>query len=759
MTALSVIGQSVPKTDGVAKVTGRTAYAADMIQPGMLTGRMLCSPHAHARILSIDTSAAEQMKGVYAVATNADATTNRIGQFLEDRYVLAHERVRYVGEPVAAVAATDDETAAEALDRIVVEYEPLPAIFDPKEAMKPGAPIFHPDLATYKDNGPSRRSGNVRNEVRVKRGDVEKAFAECDVIVEDEFRTQYAHQGYIEPRACVASVDGSGHITIWTTTKAPFRVRQSVVQGLNLPMSKVRIIVPAMGGDFGGKGSASIEPIAAILARKSGRPVRIAVTREEEMAGNPRRHASTSHVKVGFTKDGTFHALQGEVYYDAGAYSGGIRGLAHTVGNFMGPYRVGSVDIVGYSVYTNNVPGGQVRAPGAPQTFFAIEQVVDEAARRLNLDPFELRRRIALREGDMSPGGHHIVKNLNVADTLNHCEEAARGFRRGPNRGIGVACGNWHLEAELGTASSASLKCNEDGTVVLSTGLTDNGAGQYTLMSQIVAEVLGIAPTDVNIIAADTDHTPYESGTGGSNTTYRVGNTIKQAAEHARQQILHLAAEKLEANVEDLELANRKVYVRGAPDRSVGLGAIATAALTSRGGPIIGTNASERERWLDALGKAEGVIDAPAVVAAAVELEVDPATGQITVLNYVAAQDVGHALNPRLVEGQIEGSVSNGLGYALTEEFHVDDKGNTRNPSFLDYKMQTAVDTPRILPVMVEEQSDFGPYGAKGVGEPSVTVVAAAIANAVRDAIGVRVRECPVTPERVRRALDEAAKR
>lgn len=774
MTTYGVIGKSFPKADAREKATGKAAYSADVQLSGLLRGKILRSPHPHAWIRRIDTSKAEQLKGVAAVVTAKDATPTRFGQFLADRTVFATDRVRFAGDSVAAVAAVDEATAEEALGLIDVEYEELPAVFDTAAAMSPEAPILHPDLAEYKDVAPSRRYGNVRNDVQVKKGDAAAAFAACDLVLEGRFRAHPSHPGYLEPRACAASWDSSGKVTIWSATKAPFRVRTNVADGLGVPLSKVRIIVPALGGDFGGKGGATIEPIAAVLARKAGRPVRLVMTREEEMAFQATRHPCTIELKVGATRDGLLRAVQGQAIFDVGAYSMGGNGKATACVNLLGPYRVADADLAGLAVYTNNVPAGQVRAPAGPQTFFAMETMMDDLARRLDVDPWEIRRRNALQEGDRSPTGRHVLRNVAMRAAIDAAAaatgplslapspNAGRGdgeaggeadAGRGRTRwGVGVASGCWHLEAELGTASSASIKLNEDGSAVLFSGVTENGGGQYALMAQIVAEVLGMAPEDVSVMGADTDATPYESGTGGSNTTYRVGNTVKQAAEDARAKLLDLAAERLEANVEDLEIRDKQVSVKGSPDRAQGIGALAAAALTSRGGPIIGVNAPERQRWLEALGEVHGTIDAPALVSAAAEVKVDPETGSVRVLRYVAAQDVGFALNPQNVTAQIEGSVSNGLGYALTEE-SIRRDGRILNSSFLDYKMPTALDTPPILPVMVEGRSTFGPYGAKGVGEPSISSVPSAIINAVYDAVGVRIRETPVTPEKVLKAL------
>ncbi|MBI2910591.1 MAG: xanthine dehydrogenase family protein molybdopterin-binding subunit [Chloroflexi bacterium] len=419
MTSYGVIGRSLPKADAREKATGKAIYAADVQLAGLLHGKILRSPHPHARIRRIDTSKAAHVRGVVAVATAGDATPNRFGQFLADRTVFATDRVRFAGDPVAAVAAVDEATAEEALGLIEVEYGELPAVFDTTAAMSPEAPILHPDLDDYKDVAPSRRYGNVRNDVRVKKGDAAAGFAACDVVLEGRFRAHPSHPGYLEPRACVASWDASGKVTIWSATKAPFRVRTNVADGLGLPLSKVRIVVPALGGDFGGKGGATIEPIAAVLARKAGRPVRLVMTREEEMAFQPTRHPCSIDLKVGATREGMLKAVQGQAIFDVGAYSMGGNGKANTCVNLLGPYRVANADLTGLAVYTNNVPAGQVRAPAGPQTFFAMESMMDELARRLGLDPWEIRRRNALQDGDRSPTGRHVLRNVAMRAAID----------------------------------------------------------------------------------------------------------------------------------------------------------------------------------------------------------------------------------------------------------------------------------------------------------------------------------------------------
>ncbi len=754
------VGRSVPKVDAKQKVTGEALYAGDIRFPGTLFGKILRSPVPHARLVGVDTREAERLPGVLAVVTARDALPVRIGRFIQDKTPLALDKVRHVGEPVAAVAAIDRLTAEKALDLIKVTYEELPAVFDPFEALVPGAPLIHEELPAYVDAIPSRRYGNVRNEVRYAWGDLEAAFAKADLVCQETYTTQAVNHVYLEPRTAVAVADRSGKLTIWCSTKSPFAFRSQVAQSLGMSISRVRIIAPSVGGDYGGKGLATIEPICALLAQKSGRPVRLELSRQEELAWGYVRHPAVINLRTAMRSDGTLLAVQGQLVYDTGAYNDAIMGLAHSCFNLVGPYKTRAVELVGRTVYTNNIPAGHVRAPGAPQTLFAIESQIDIMARKLGLDPWRVRNHNAVGNGSLSATGYGTLQNVGLTECLRKAAESASRVRRkdGPNHGIGVACGQWEVFPSDNVAPSrAVVMINEDGSATVLSGITDQGGGQYTTMTQIAAEVLGLSLEDVSLVVGDTDVCPFESGTGASATTKRAGNSVRFAAQDAREQLLALASARLEAAVSDLAIEGKRVYVRGTPDKAVPVSELVRIAAASTGGLVIGISTEGQKRLMAAMKEAEGTIGSPSYSVQVAEVQVDPETGRIQLLSYLTVQDVGCALNPMNVEGQVEGSIAFGLGYALSEEV-CQERGNTLTKDLLDYRVPRATDVPDINVNMVEEPSSFGPYGAKGVGELGITPVAAALANAVEDAIGIRITKLPITPEKVLQALKQREK-
>lgn len=756
-----VIGKAVPRSDARLKATGIACYAADVRLPGRepLCGKILRSPHPHARIVSIDTSKAASLPGVHAVVTGKDATAERIGFMMRDRHVLTRDKVRFVGDPVAAVAAVDEATALEALALIHVEYDILPAVFTPEEALADGAPLIHEELSTYESQVPIQPQGNVHNRVAFERGDVDPAFAQADVVIEGTFKTQPVHHGYIEPKACIVQADELGKINVWAAHKGPFNLRSTISTGLGTPLSQVRVSTPVVGGDFGGKSAPSIEPICALLALKAGRSVKIELDGHEELATHYVRHSGTINLKLAATREGKLLAVEGELTFNCGGYCGGLGGNAGSCSNLQGAYNVPAVRLQGRAVFTNSLPTGAVRAPGAPQTVFAIESMMDRLARELNLDPFEIRRINAIGEGNPALGPRGKMGKNGLRETIDKAAEyvSQKMSDRKLHQGVGVACGLWGAGA-MGplNPSKSIVKLNEDGSATLLTGMAENGAGQHVVLSQVVAEVLGLEAEEVAVVAADTEITPFDSGPGGSMGTVRVSLASKFAAEDARSQLLALAAAKLEAKVEDLEIANRQVQVKGSPDQGISLAALAKAAMDSPAGAIVGTGPTEREHWLAEARAAGAVADNSSFCTHAAKVEVDTETGQVTVLEYVAAQDVGRALNPVTAAGQIHGAVVNGLGYALHEELLLN-QGHTLNATFADYRLPAADTTPAVHAIMVEQPSARGPYGARGIGESSVTPVAAAIANAIYDAVGVRVQSLPITPEKLLGALREKA--
>ncbi|MDO8691076.1 MAG: xanthine dehydrogenase family protein molybdopterin-binding subunit [Dehalococcoidia bacterium] len=752
----AIVGRSIPKVDARQKATGEAIYAGDLHMPGMLCGMILGSTRPHARLVAVDTSEAKLLPGVMAVVTGQDAGRVRIGRFIKDRTILAVDKVRYIGEPVAAVAAVDRATAEQALSLIRVTYEDLPAVFNPVDALQPGAPIIHEDLGGYLDTMPSKRYGNVRNEVRYAWGDMEAALSGADLVQEETFATQAVHAGYLEPRIAIASAEPSGRLTIWSSNKAPFVFRSQVSQALGMPVSQVRMIALTVGGDHGGKGLATIEPICGLLALKCGRPVRLELSRTDEFCTGFGRHPSVTKLKTAMRRDGSLLAVQGEITFDSGGYSDAITGLAHACFNLVGPYRAQAVDVVGLSVYTNNIPGGHVRAPGAPQTIFAIESQIDIMARKLGLDPWAVRRLNAVDEGSMSATGHGVLRNVALRQCLDEAQRASEDLKKdGPNQGIGIGCSQWEVfPFEHVAPSRAMVTINEDGSATLLSGVTEQGGGQYTTIAQIAAEELGLGLGDIGLVVADTDASPFESSTGASATTQRAGNSVRFAAQDARDQLLALAAEKLEASPSDLVLENRRVFVRGVPDKGVHVADLIRTAIMTTGGPVMGTSVEGQKRLLTAMQAASGIIDSPSYGVQAARVEVDPETGDVRLLSYLTAQDAGFALNPVNVEAQIEGGIVFSVGFALGEEV-TRENGRVLVQNLHDYRMPTAVDVPYVSIGIVEKPSTFGPYGAKGVGESGTTPVAAVIANAVEDAVGVRITDLPITPEKVLRAMKQ----
>ena len=760
----SVIGKRVPRSDALEKVTGKTVYGFDFKLPGMLHTKLLWSERAHARILAIHTAGAESLSGVRAVVTAADLQEGRgkiRGVFgPTDRWLLARGKVRFVGEPVAAVVAESEELAFEAARQIRVEYDPLPILLDPEEAMREGAPWIADVPIEASASGYKGSARNVCAYARLRNGDVEAGFREADLIHEDEYETNMVHQGYIEPTVAVARAEADGGLTIWTNTQIPFFLRGGIAQLFALPLTRVRVIATHCGGAFGGKAGTLCAAIACLLARKAQRPVRLAFTREEELTATFPRHPTRYRLKMGVKRDGTITALQARCLQDTGGYAGEFGPPQASKINLLmsAPYRTENVDLEAFTVLTNKTDCGAMRAPLGPQTFFALESHIDAVAERLGMDPLDLRLKNAREKGEMHPTGQ-VLGDLGLKDALRAVGKAIGWGREvGPNRGLGLAVGIWYTGATLG--ASAYVKLNEDGTVGLIVGGSDTGAGAvFGGLPLIVAEELGVEPVEVFVEQADTALSPWDSGSVSSRTTYSLGNAVIAACRDARQQLLALGASRLGFPQEQLELRGKAVRVTAEPDRAVPLAALALSALVS-GGQVLGRGsyvatkpAFDPGRW-EGLAMSTTLID-PAAAVHAVEVEVDPASGRVKLLRYVAAQDVGRAINPVGVEGQIEGAVSAGIGQALFEEIVFDGEGRVLNPSLLDYRLPSAVDLPRVEVLLVEGHLGGGPYGAKGVGEPSGIPPPAAIANAIARATGVRVKTLPLSSENLWRALSE----
>ena len=741
-----VLGVSVPRLDGPEKVTGKAKFGADIYLPRMLHGKILRSRYPHARIHSIRTEKAERLPGVKAVVTWKDAPDVMVGMYQNDWRAFAKEKVRYLGDVVAAVAAIDEEIALEALELIEVDYEELPAIFDPIEALSPGAPLVHDAFL-----------GNIGARRRIRKGDPQKIFEKAELVFEDTFKTQMVDHCPIEPHVAVADFGVSGRLTIWASTQAPFNNRVLLSKILQTPMNKIRIITTHVGGAFGGKQELMVEPSCTLLARKTGRPVKIVAERKEEFIASTVRHPLVMTYKTAVSPQGKILARQIRLVQDFGAYNDLGEGvLRYATLMAAGPYRIDDVWIDAIGVYTNQQVGGVMRGVGVPQVCFAGESQLDQIAHEIGIDPYHIRMINAVEDGDTSANGQAFV-GIGYQETLRRAREES-GYRTQSgkkNHGFGIAsmiytCGG----AGRHDYSSAVVKSNEDGTFVVLTGAPDVGQGARTTLAQIAAEELGARFEDFWVDLPDTDLSPVDLyGANATRITYVAGNAVKAAAAEAKIQILAGAAQKWKKEAGSLEIAGGKVFEKGNPEflgdlrdliaemhRPMGLTVIGKGAYHTTGVPL------DPETGLS------HVVDLFLFGTHVAEVEVDPVTGCVRVLNIWAAHDVGKAVNPMNVEGQIEGGVQMGLGFALTEEI-VRENGKTLNPSFLDYKLFTAIDMPKIKSITVEVPEPLGPFGARGIGEATTIPTAAAIANAIFNAVGVRMKELPMTPERVVAAL------
>ena len=756
------VGASLPRNDAEEKALGAARYLDDIALPGMLHAAFALSPLAHARIVSVDAGAARAHPGVHAVLTGEDLPVLG-GGAIKDMPFLARGKVRYVGEPVAAVAA-ETPAIAEAAARLVdVAYEELPAVLTVEDALAPGAPLVHEDIGAYELSHPVEHDGNVLSRQEIVEGDVDAAWAECDVVLENAFVTGAQYHHALEPTGAVAAFDPAGKVTVWSTTQSVFRVQAEIAQLLDMPMSKIRAISPRIGGTFGGKGGAHLQPVAVALARSAGRPVKAVLPRSSDFMTMLRRHPAKIAVKTGAKADGTLIAREVEVTLEGGAYcneSPAVLGFALLMAR--GPYRIPNVRAKGRAVYTNKLRAGGFRGFGNPQSTFAGESQIDELAAALGLDPFEIRLKNAMRAGDKWLGGQTVeacglvecIEKLRAATEARPRRERPAGAKK---RGLGIAC-LAHVCGLLSTA--ANVRLLEDGSVTVSTGAVDCGQGSDTALAQICAGSLGLDTARVNFVDPDTDASPYNWSTSGSRTTYLVGRAVAAAAHEVKARIFEHASEMMECASEDLELRpGGRVGIAGIPDREVSFAEVSRRAHWSVGGPIMGQNALiyDGERFDPKRAIVKGFpfanIGTYVFGAQAVEVEVDEATGRIAVVEAWSAHDVGRAINPLAVEGQIQGGFVQGLGYALTEEL-VWEGGALANPSMMDYKAPSAMDVPAAInPIVVEHPEPSGPFGAKAIGEPGLIGVAPAIANAVAKATGVRLRELPMTPERVLRTL------
>ncbi|HZP27092.1 MAG TPA: xanthine dehydrogenase family protein molybdopterin-binding subunit [Dehalococcoidia bacterium] len=753
------LGKQIPLVDGDAKVSGTALYAADVKRPNMLQAKVFRSKVPHALIKRLDVSRAKQLPGVQAIITAADFPAGHLdGTVMKDKPVIAVDRVRHIGEAIAVVAAETEEIAEEALGLIELELEELPAVLTPEEAMKADAPILHPDLDKYEIAYNPIRYGNVCSEVRMKRGDVEEAFAKADIIHEKTYTTQRIHQGYLEPHATIAEMDNAGRVTVWSSTQRPFGVRDDVAHSLHLPVNKVHVITTYVGGGFGGKEEADIEVYCAALARKSGRAVRLVESRGEDMIANTSRHSAVIHMKSGVMKDGTVIARKVDATFDSGAYCHTAPVVTGKACNYaIGPYKIPNVDVVSRAVYTNTLPAASMRGTGAPQTAFAHESHMDEIAEILGLDPLEYRKAQTVDEGYVWPNGQALdmVAGPDVLDAIKpYWEEAKQRVR--PGYGVGMS----YIMHQTGVfPSSADVEVTEDGTVTVRSGAVDLGTGSKTSLAQIVAEDLGLPMEDVTVIMADTDTTPFDILTAGSRVGRMVSAAVANATKDVKQQLLERAAHKLESVPDALDMSDGRIFLKDSPETSISIAELGREAVRMQQKPIDarGHAFPPMIQWdrNSVQGSFSTTMTIPAMAALVAEVSIDEVTGEVTPQRIVMVQDVGFALNPMIAEGQIEGAIAQGLGNALYEEM-IQRDGRIANANLLDYRMPTTRDAPELKVVLVESLKEQGPYGAKGIGEISLGAVMPAVGNAVKSATGLRVRDLPITPERILLAQGEA---
>ena len=753
MSKLDIVGKREPMLDAADKATGRARFTDDLSYPGMLYGKILRSPLPHAKVLHVDFSGAMKVVGVKGAISGKDIPRKKYGivPMAKDEYALAIDKVRYIGDDVAAVVATSLDAAEEALSKIRVDYEKLPAVFDPMEAMKPGAPVLHEEI-------PNNVSATIKKEF----GDVEKAFKESDFIFEDTFETQAVNHCPLEPQAALAMVDHSGKVTLWSSTQIPFFLRRNLATTLDIPESKVRIIKPKVGGGFGQKIDLYAKDFcAAFFAMKTKKPVKFVYEREEVFTSTRQRHPMRIWLKTGVKKDGTLLAQQFKVIADGGAYNSTAPLMITLACYFiMLPYHIENLLFEGFHVYTNKPVGGAMRGHGIPQVRFAVEAQLDLISEKIGIDPLDLRLKNAYQTGDPHPA-KLFVQSCGFSETLEKAAEAIRWKeKRGKlpfGQGVGLAGASFPsgVSNMSHISSGAIVKIERDGSITLLTGAADIGQGAETVISQIVAEEMGVSLEDIRITAADTEVTPLDPGTFGSGVTLRAGNAARMAARAAKEKLLEAVAENMETRVEDLESKNHRIYVKDAPGREVSFQeAIKIYQYSDRPMPIIGRGSYlPPAKEPTTLLKEDGNFSpAYSFMTQAAEVEVDTTTGKIKVLKMVTSHDCGRAINPMLVEGQLEGSVVGGMGQALYEDV-MTEKGQVQNPSFLDYGIPTALEAPSITSIEVETDDPEGPFGAKESGEGTQLAPAPAIINAIYDAIGVRFNSLPVTPDKILEAL------
>ncbi len=753
-----VIGTRPIRHDGVDKVTGRALYGADYSFPGMLHGKVLRSPYAHARIKSINVERALQHPGVHAVLTGADfpeveGVMAQVGELIVNTHylslnVMARDKVLYDGHAVAAVAAVSKHVADEALELIEVEYEVLPHVMTAEEAMKPDAPVLLPELRSRfiahrtdpgSPEGPDRPT-NIAAHIQFQRGDLEAGFRAADYIVEREFKTAAVHQGYIEPQNATAVYGADGHITVYCSTQGAFNVRTLTASVLCLPEGMIRVIPTEIGGGFGGKTTVYLEPLAVLLSKKTGRPVKFSMTRAEVLRATGPTSGTKMRAKIGASRQGKITAAEVWLAYEAGAFPGSP--FAPGAMCALGPYNIENLKIDSYDVVCNRPKVAAYRAPGSPASAFATEVVIDDLAIKCAIDPLEFRLRNAACEGTPQPAGPPF-KKIGCIETLEAMKNSAhyRSRLEGRHRGRGVASGFWF---NGGLQSSATVNIHTDGTVSVITGSVDIG-GLRASMAMIAAEVLGLNPADVRPSVGDTDSIGHTDVTGGSRSTLATGMAVYEAAHEALSQLRERAAKLWDKQPGDVDFSDGMFRSKANGTPPISLKQLA-GRLARTGGPVVG-RASVNAGAVGAVGNVFATV--------CVDVEVDPETGKVSILRCSIAQDVGRAIHPSYVEGQLQGGVVQGLGWALNEEYFYDNSGTLRNSGLLDYRMPTCLDLPMIETILVEVPNPSHPLGVRGVGEVSIVPPMAAVANAIYRAVGVKMTELPMSPPRVLKAILE----
>jgi CO/xanthine dehydrogenase Mo-binding subunit len=769
MANFAVVGQSVFRKDAAQKVTGRVLHVGNIEMPGMLHVAVLRSPHAHARIARIEKSKAEKLAGVAVVLTGADVAKMpgvdpHFGPAFRDQPILAVEKVCFAGDPVVAVAAIDRRTAEDALQLVEVDYEPLPAVFDVLEAVKSDSPLVHEqhrpakafaDLAHVKGG----QQSNICYHFKLRTGDVDQAFAAADRVFEDIFSSPPAQHVPMEPHATLVYLDEGQRINVWTTSQSPSYVRMELSQTFGLPMNQIRVRIPYLGGGYGAKLYAKLEPLVTALALITRKPVRYALTREEEFL-TITKHKVITKIKTAI-KNGSITARKCEVFWDTGAYAEIGPRIGHKSGyTSAGPYRIPNVWIDSYCVYTNHVPAGAFRGFGVPQVIWAYDSQMDIMARAIGADPVEFRLQPALEEGEPFATGTP-VRSFGIKEAIRRAAQAIEWSKPKPVqsgtklRGKGIAAG---VKAVLTPSiSGAIVMMNADGTVNVLSSTVEMGQGSETTMAQIVAEELGISFDQVHIVQPDTDTTPYDTITAGSRSTYHMGNAVRMAAGKIKAELFEVVASKLEVNPDDLVAQHGRISVRGSEARGMTISEAFLAKFGSLGTTITGEAVCQPTvgHMDPETGQSEKCTEYWFPSATAAEVEVDTETGRVKVLRFFSVGDTGTSINPRHCEQQLLGAALTHLGLTMFEEM-IFEEGQLINGSLLDYQVASFKDVPEYFrPIVVEVPHESGPFGAKGAGETGALTVAPAIANAIDDAVGVRIRDLPITPEKVLRALAE----